>query len=360
MDSRRPYLCYSRAVMQHEVELLVLCAGVSVRSVQWLETDTPNAVSIDCDGYVAGNAAMFIDKAEFNKLNRRECALLSLYRLTDAISRLQDINNFDGPRTSHGSLEHLDGYVPAAAPPMLDLACYQRIRSICRVPLTDYLTALLALEESLSHIDRIVLASFETVKQAKYFNVIVDANPNFEASVKSLAGIPELSNPVSSAPMVATAAFVRTMKGFASLVCFADAISNKTPDSFLKYTNTFFGVIEFFRASRDSRPDFTLEIYNHTRPIKKWMEQKIEMGAVYEFFDYTLDCQGKDPADMVGANVVVRFKDKTTLRGIVAVEIGEGWAFKLVFRFEIAECFPADFGWKHVYPAGYEGLKIHQ
>ncbi|KAI9336090.1 hypothetical protein BDR26DRAFT_1008966 [Obelidium mucronatum] len=358
MNSRLKSLCYCRAVMQHGVELLVLCAGVSVSSVQWLEVETPNkAVTIACDGYVAGNASIVLDSADLNQQSRRECALLSLFRLTDALSRLQDVNNPNGPRTSQGSLEHLDGYVPAVAPAALDLAA---IKDYSRtVACNDgYHTALLALEDSLIRIDRIVLAAFETVKLAKHFHVIDDQNPTFEANIKSLADLPELNEPVPNTPVVVTDAFSRNLRGFGFLVLFADAIAAGNPDPFLGYVDHFFHVWELFRSSGDSRPDFAVEICHHTTPAKKWMQHKIEMGAVFEYFDYNLNWNGKDPTSTVGANVVVRFADKTTLRGMVSMDLNDGSPFKLLFRFEIAECSPADFGWEHVYPAGFPGLKV--
>ncbi|KAI9328530.1 hypothetical protein BDR26DRAFT_873831 [Obelidium mucronatum] len=358
MDSRLPFLCYSRAVLQHGIELLVLCAGVSVRSVQWLETETPNtSANVDCDGYVAGNAVDFLYNACVNEESRKDSALASLYCLTDALSRLQDINNPDGPRTSQGSLEYLDGYVPVDPPLTLDL---DSIKNYSRsVGCNDtYHNALLALEESLAHIDRIVLASFETVKQTKYFNVIFDQNSNFEANVKALADAPELNSPVPSTPVVVTTAFIRNMQGFGALGVFSQAIASQTPDSFLKYTDPFFCVAEYFNSSPDSRPTFSLEICDRTTPVKKWMERKIEMGAVFDFFDLNLDWNGKEPTDTVGASVVVRFADKTTLRGVVSVVMSKGYPLKFVFGFPISKCSPSNFGWEHVYPVGYWGLKI--
>ncbi|KAI9336079.1 hypothetical protein BDR26DRAFT_865086 [Obelidium mucronatum] len=356
MNSRLKSLCYCRAVMQHGVELLVLCAGVSVSSVQWIETNSPTqTVTIDCDGYVAGNAANVIDDAECNQQHRRETALISLYRLTDTVSRLQDINNPNGPRTSQGSLDHLDGCVPADAPASLDLAAIKEFSRL--VGCNDgYHTALLALEESLTHIDRIVLAAFETVKLAKHFHVIADHNPTFEATVKSLADLPVLNEPVPSTPVVVTDAFSRNMRGFGFLYSFANAIATGNPDTFLEYADPLFHVWELFRSSGENRPNFTLEICDRTTPVKTWMQRKIEMGATFEYFDYNLDWNGNDPA--VGANVVVRFADKTTLRGMVSVHMTRGFPLKLLFRFEIAECSPADFGWEHVYPAGYAGLEV--
>ncbi|KAI9328555.1 hypothetical protein BDR26DRAFT_54255 [Obelidium mucronatum] len=92
--------------------------------------------------------------------------------LTDALSRFQDINNPNSPRTSQGSLVHMDGYVPALIPATCDFrySYYPRIRQ--SVGRNDfYQTTVLVLEESLIHIDRIVLASFETVKMDKHFDV---------------------------------------------------------------------------------------------------------------------------------------------------------------------------------------------
>ncbi|KAI9336060.1 hypothetical protein BDR26DRAFT_1008937 [Obelidium mucronatum] len=358
--ARLQSICYSRAILQHGIELLVLCGGVRVRSIQWLETETTNeSITVDCDGYVAGNAAVFIDAADFEQRNRRECALLSLYRLTDAVSRLQDINNHDSSRTSQGSLDYLDGYGPAVAPASLDLTVIKDYsRSVgCN---DTYHSALLTLEESFTHIDRIVLASFEAVKQAKYFYVVVDHNSNFEANVKALADIAQLNTPVPNTPVVVTAAFGRNMLGFGALANFADAISSQTPDSFLKCADARFCVAEFFRSSPDSRPEFTLEISDRTTPVKKWMERKADMGAVFYYFDYNMNCQEQHPADMVGANVVVRFADKTTLRGTVSVEMVQGWPLKFVFWFEISKCSPVNFGWEHVYPTGYGGLRIEK
>ncbi|KAI9336095.1 hypothetical protein BDR26DRAFT_498422 [Obelidium mucronatum] len=240
--------------------------------------------------------------------------------LTDALSRLQDINNPNSPRTSQGSLEHLDGYAPASIPTNLDLAAIKDYSRTVGCNHT-YQTALLALEESLTHIDRIVLASFETVK-------------------------------------LVTDAFVRIVEGFRSLGSLALAISSDDPDSFLDYVDSFFHVWELFRSSGDSRPNFTLEICDRTTPVKKWMQRKIEMGAAIEYFDYNLNWNGYDPTDTVGANVVVRFANKTTLRGIVALSMNKGYPLKLLFRFEIAECSPADFSWEHVYPDGYGGLTV--
>ncbi|KAI9336094.1 hypothetical protein BDR26DRAFT_865119 [Obelidium mucronatum] len=358
MNSRLRSLCYSRAVMQHGVELLVLCGGISVSSVQWLKIENPNTTAtVDCDGYVAGNSAVFIDIADFQQQTRRDCALACLYRLTDAVSRLQDINNPNSPRTSQGSLEYLDGYAPALIPANLDLAAIKEFsRSVgCN---DGYHSALLVLEDSLCHIDRIVCVSFETVKLGKYFDVIADHNPTFEADVKSLADIPQLNEPVPSTPVVVTDAFARIAEGFRSLGSFALAIASGDPDSFLDYTDAFFHVWELFRSSGDSRPNFTLEICDRTTPVKKWMQRKIEMGAVIEYFDYNLKRLGRDPTDTVGANVVVRFANRTTLRGIASMDMNNGSPFKLLFRFEIAECSPADFSWEHVYPAGYWGLTV--
>ncbi|KAI9312544.1 hypothetical protein BDR26DRAFT_928116 [Obelidium mucronatum] len=358
--SRLQSLSYSRAVLQHGVELLVLCAGASVSSVKWLETETPNkTVNVDCDGNVAGNAAVFIDKADFDQQNRRECALLSLYRLTDAVSRLQDVNNPSSSRTSKGSLDYLEGYRLAVPPATLDLAAIKEYSK--SVGCNDvYHSALLALEDTLARIDRIVLASFETVKQAKFFDVISDHNSNFEANLKALSNSPELNLSVPNIPVVVTAAFAGNMKGFSSLAWFAEAIVRKTPDLFLCDTDSRFRVLEFFRSSRDSRPEFTLDIYDRTTPVKDWMQRKIEMGATFEFFNFDLNWNGNDPADTVGASVVVRFGEKITLRGVVSVEMINSLPLRLVFLFTIAECSPADFGWEHVYPAGYWGLRIEE
>ncbi|KAI9340320.1 hypothetical protein BDR26DRAFT_934573 [Obelidium mucronatum] len=341
MDPTQVTLCFSRAVLQHGVELLVLCAGVSVRSVQWLETDAENKnASVECDGYVAGNATVVIDNADFNEQSRRESALISLYRLTDALSRLQDINNPTGPRTSQGSLEYLDGYIQVAAPATLDLSTIKEYsRSVgCN---DTYHTALLTLEDSLAHIDRIVLAAFETVKQGRCFDVILDANPDFEANVKALAEIPELSDPVPNTPVVVTAAFSRNMPFWNMWIHFSMRASCSD-----------------LRGTVD--PTFSVEICQYTTPAKKWMEQKTELGAVYEFFDYNLNRLGRDPTDTIGANVVVRFADKTTLRGMVSLEMAKGFPLTLMFRFEIAECSPPNFGWEHIYPARYSGLKIEE
>ncbi|KAI9328522.1 hypothetical protein BDR26DRAFT_1012231 [Obelidium mucronatum] len=357
MNSRLPFLRYSRAVLQHGIELLVLCAGVSVRSLQWIETDTPETFNVDCDGYIAGNAAAIIDNADTNEESRREAALISLYRLTDALSRLQDINNPNGPRTYEGSLDDLDGYEPADPPAILDLAAIKEYSRTVGCNDT-YHHALLVLDESLTHIARIVLASFEFVKQAKFYNVIVDQNSNFEANVKALAKISAMNCPVPSTPVVLTDAFIHNMKGFNALAGFADAITTQTPDAFLQDTDPFFCVAEYFNSSPDSRPTFTLEICDRTTPVKKWMERKIEMGAVFEFFDFDLDWNGKDPTDTVGADVVVRFADKTTLRGVVSVVMSKGRPLKFVFGFPISKCTPSDFGWEHVYPAGYWGLNV--
>ncbi|KAI9349245.1 hypothetical protein BDR26DRAFT_997747 [Obelidium mucronatum] len=332
---------FSRAVLQHSIETLIVGHGVRVNELQWVEPQPPtNVGSVTVDALIAGNAAGNLREAMRKALTRRESALLALYRLADSLMLLHAAIEADAALPLAQNR-----YYPAAPKDIIDLATIQQVYTRS----DTFAAELTVLDDSLVHLDRLVHVSLQVALSASPLLQVM--NPTVEAAVAKL----DLTNSVPNIALDYTKEFVCVFVGFNMLETFKTAIVRNDPAPFLQPGLTADPSI-IVREDFSHFPDQTLSYMfapgKGIEPTKSWMQRKIEYGPDYDFFDF----ESHGDAEGTGgfsANVVVKFAalPDLTLSGHVEIHYRVGLVNNLNFFFNMtASTYPANFDWSSYWP----------
>ncbi|KAI9347760.1 hypothetical protein BDR26DRAFT_854736 [Obelidium mucronatum] len=331
---------FSRAVLQHSVETLIVGPGVRVNELQWVEPQaTTNVGSVTVDALIAGNAAGNLREAMRRALTRKESALLALYRLADSLMRLHAAIEADA------ALPLAQNRYYPATPENVDLAMVRQLYTR-----SDAFAAKLSgLDDSLVHLDHLVSVSMQVALSAS--PVLQVMNPSVEAEVGKL----NLTDSVPNIVLDCTEKFVRVFVGFNMLESFKTGIVRNDPAPFLQpglTADPSIIVREDFSHFPDKTLSYTFAPGKGIEPTKSWMQRKIQYGPDYDFFDF----ESHGDAEGTGgfsANVIVKFASlpDLTLVGHVQLHYQVGLVSNLNFFFNMTlSNYPADFDWSCYWP----------